>query len=106
MKDRLHFIPHKNHQRFAWIFLVGSFDIHGPSTDQVSEIYLLVSEPVDVCSLDHNNEMIVEEKVSQITMVQGLTDLKETFKLNGDASLSLLRVELNHASFVSAASFS
>jgi hypothetical protein len=72
----------------------------------VSEIYLLVSEPVDVCSLDHNNEMIVEEKVSQMTMVQGLTDLKETFKLNGDASLSLLRVELNHASFVSAASFS
>ena len=72
----------------------------------MSEIYLLVSEPVDVCSLDHNNEMIVEEKVSQITMVQGLTDLKETFKLNGDASLSLLRVELNHASFVSAASLS
>jgi len=50
--------------------------------------------------------MIVEEKVSQMTMVQGLTDLKETFKLNGDASLSLLRVELNHASFVSAASLS
>jgi hypothetical protein len=41
-----------------------------------------------------------------MTMVQGLTDLKETFKLNGDASLSLLRVELNHASFVSAASLS
>ena len=31
---------------------------------------------------------------------QGLTDFKETFKPNGEASLSLLRVEMHHASFV------
>lgn len=35
-----------------------------------------------------------------------LTDLKETFKLNGDASWSLFRVEMHHGSFVLAASFS
>lgn len=29
-----------------------------------------------------------------------LTDLKETFKLNGEASLSLFRVEMHHASLV------
>lgn len=35
-----------------------------------------------------------------------LTDLKETFKLNGEASLSLFRVEMHHASFVSLAATS
>lgn len=68
-KDKLSFIPHKNHQRFAWIFLVGSFDIHGPNTDQVSENYLLVSGPVNVSSLGHNG-MILEEKARQITKAQ------------------------------------
>lgn len=35
-----------------------------------------------------------------------LTDLKETFKLKGEASLSLFRVEMHHASFVSLAAAS
>lgn len=39
-------------------------------------------------------------------MQKELTDLKATFKLNGEASLSLFRVEMHHASFVSLAAFS
>jgi len=39
-------------------------------------------------------------------MPKELTDLKATFKLNGAASLSLFRVAMHHASFVSLAAFS
>ena len=39
-------------------------------------------------------------------MPKELTDLKATFKLNGEASFSLFRVEMHHASFVSLATFS
>lgn len=37
---------------------------------------------------------------------EGHTDFKETFKLNGEDSLSLLKVAAHHASLVLAASFS
>lgn len=41
---------------------------------------------------------------NKVKREEWLTDLKETFKLNGEASLSLLKVELHQAAFVAAAS--
>lgn len=95
-------IPHRSRRRPVWRSPVGTCDTHGQGTDQGSEIYLLESEGIFYGGSDCNAKWYIE-KVSEMN---GLTDLKETFRLNGEASLRFFKVEVHHISFVLAASLS
>lgn len=84
-----------------------TFGIPEPSTDQGSETFLLLSDTIAIMvdlKFKLEDKHYLQKKRGN--KFNGLTDLKETFKLNGETCFSLLAVEAHHSSLFLAASVS